>query len=63
MIPRRPNGPRLSWGALKKKVSFNILRAASFKRLLGGTPRGNQRSVKMTQPWSVDQGQEPVKPQ
>src|SRR3989449_11549022 len=37
-INRAPNGSRVSCGALKKKSSFNILRAASFKRLLGGTP-------------------------
>ena len=35
----RPNGSRLSCGALKKKSSFNIpTRAASFKRLLGRRP-------------------------
>src|SRR2546425_10260433 len=34
---RRPNGSRLSCGALKKD-SFLNLRAASFKRLLGGAP-------------------------
>jgi hypothetical protein len=33
----RPNGPRLSCGALKNRVVIQYLtRAASFKRLLGG---------------------------
>ena len=35
MYGLRPNGSRLSCGALVKESSFNILRAASFKRWLG----------------------------
>ena len=35
----QPNGPRLSCGALKKKGVIQYpTRAASFKRLLGGSP-------------------------
>ncbi len=35
-----PNGSRLSCGALTKEQSFNTLRAASFKRLLGSALSG-----------------------
>jgi hypothetical protein len=38
MVLVMPNGPRLSCGALTKDAFLN-LRAASFKRLLGGAKR------------------------
>src|SRR5438552_18028491 len=44
------NGSRLSCGARKKKVSFHILRAARFKRLLGGAMRPLIECYTITRP-------------
>src|SRR5438445_4231001 len=51
----RPNGWRLSCGALTRNVSCNILRVASFKRLCGSTQRSKDYGRNPTASLSLDE--------